>query len=61
MRSRIAKLAEYIKMQDFEYRKKIANELYMSVSEFDIFLNALMGIGQSINTPIDVDSGDEIY
>jgi len=47
MRSRIAKLADYIKMQDFEYRKKIANELYMSVSELDLFLNALMGIGQS--------------
>lgn len=61
MRSRIAKLAEYIKMQDFEYRKKIANELYMSVSELDLFLNALMGIGMTSDNKVNLELDDETY
>ncbi len=56
MRSRIAKLAEYIKMQDFEYRKKIANELYMSVSELELWLTKVVeDVTKLDNIKIDID------
>lgn len=33
------KLREWILSQDFETKKSIANELYMSVSELELWLN----------------------
>lgn len=50
------KLREWILSQDFETRKKLANELYMSVSELELWLTKVVeDVTKLDNIKIDID------
>lgn len=50
------KLRDWILAQDFETRKKLANELYMSVSELELWLTKVVeDVTKLDNIKIDID------